>query len=580
MSPDTTPRFITAPTFEDITGVPQNPMVRRLQPFLVGGEIAKMRKLVKTWSEAEAQSVKTGNVDDQRAAFTAFSALDEYVWKLAEKYPDAEPKESRDEIDLTPRSNAEAHNPQLGSMPIVFANSGSLGLRFLKSSARAGATGIAMQVAGGDTEEMESKLQRYAEELKDADPLCEETCMLTLDSTVEEYWLHIQKYPSDTALIVEGQSAQLNRKAKLVGILPRSVVEAHGKTSGTHIRQLPFIAIDDATVGKEGIDARTALTTMLEQNLEDLPIVNGDGEALGVIRKQLAGHSMRFPAHMNPQGGLAHLVAISPKTPIDTVQKWMEEGLLGVGIRLDRAHYDRGTKPYRYIEQVRQLIDRLNPDLDLIVGNIANPEAALRLARAGTKKVNVGVGPGRACTTRRVAGVGVPQIHVIAETREMLDKYGLSDTVFMIADGGLDEPGHLDKALKFADYGMIGTNAVKTRESGPRIENFNKKGEPKYVEHQGNASVAAQPPGSKVIAKPSDLQLYRMTAKTRAEGDSRNIAMHPEYENVVELTEFYAHGLDSHVSYMGADNLDELQRYGEYVQQTAAGVAEGKPRLT
>lgn len=561
----------------DITGIPQNPMYRRLMHVMTEeSDKQELRVLQEAYDQA-ILAVENARQDDpelnnlRNACGAAFSKLNRAIMELTERYPTAEPVESREDIDIKPK--------RMGSIPLVVANSTALGLRALLASARYGATPIMMQEK--EITRMDYKLRRQAADLKNAHPIYREPCVLTPDHEVDDYWYYIQGYEDDIAIVVDGDRKRHTLDAEFLGIVgPNEIAKAKG-ISYTRIADI-FKGAEKVRTAPEGIGPVQIDNLLTQVGQSFLPITKGN-KVIGVTSQASAGYHMRHVPHENPRGGLAYLVALRNAWDrnLDVIRKWIEEKLVGIGFRLDRAHLDRGTRPYRFIKELRKLINELDPSLELIVGNLATGEAALRAVDAGATGLCVGIGPSPVCTTRDMTGHGVPQISATVGVREALDKHG--DTykdAILITDGGvLELPAHVAKVLDAgADFAMGSTDLVKTRESAPKIKNFEAKDKSRRrITVAGNASrnvqQEAKPRSDETVG-----QKYRRTQGPRREGVARLVPMNPEFENIREAFGYLMDGNSSNISFTGADSQSEARDNVVFMKQTAAGAKEGGHR--
>lgn len=195
-------------------------------------------------------------------------------------------------------------------------------------------------------------------------------------------------------------------------------------------------------------------------------------------------------------------------------------------------------------------------DVDVIAGNIATKEAAEDLIAAGADGLRVGIGPGSICITRQVAGVGVPQLHAIASVADVASEYGVP----VIADGGIKTSGDIVKAIAAgADCVMLGNLLAGTKEAcGELVEKDGKK----FKVYRGM--------GSKEVLEKLDRY-----SKLVPEGVSGLV---PYKGSVREVLKKLVGGLKSGMGYVGASNLEELKRKGEFVIVSVGGMKESKPR--
>ncbi len=244
----------------------------------------------------------------------------------------------------------------------------------------------------------------------------------------------------------------------------------------------------------------------------------------------------------------------------DTIKR--VEALVAAGvdiITVDSAHgHSKGV-----IDKIKEIKNNF-PKLEIIGGNIVTKEAAVDLIKAGVSAVKVGVGPGSICTTRVVAGVGVPQISAIMEITEICAK----KRVGLIADGGIKISGDIVKALAAgADCVMLGGLLAGTDEApGEVIEKDGKK----YKTYVGMGSLAAMERGS------TDRYFQTDTSKEKLvpEGIESMIACKGELSSVIYQL---CGGIRSGMGYCGTETIEELKENGKFVKITSAGLVESHP---
>ena len=202
------------------------------------------------------------------------------------------------------------------------------------------------------------------------------------------------------------------------------------------------------------------------------------------------------------------------------------------------------------------------PDIQIIAGNVATAEATLALIEAGADAVKVGIGPGSICTTRVIAGVGVPQITAIFDCAEAAKAYGIP----IIADGGIKYSGDVVKAIAAgASVTMMGGIFAGTDESPGETELYQGR---KYKVYRGMGSLAAMEKGSK------DRYFQQDAKKLVPEGVEGRVP----YKGPVEDTIYQLMGgLCSGMGYCGARNIKELMENARFVQITSAGLKENHP---
>ena len=235
-----------------------------------------------------------------------------------------------------------------------------------------------------------------------------------------------------------------------------------------------------------GTDMETASKILQENKIEKLPVVDKDGKLIGLITyKDITKAKDKPMACKDSKGRLR--VAAGVGVTADTFDRM--EALVNAGadaIVIDTAH---GHSMY-VIEKLKEAKKRF-PGIDIVVGNVATGEAAKMLAEAGADAVKVGIGPGSICTTRVVAGVGVPQLTAVYDVAKALEGTGIP----LIADGGLRYSGDVVKALAAGGYSvMIGSLVAGTEESPGDTIIFNGR---KFKSYRGMGSLEAMENGSK-----------------------------------------------------------------------------------
>ena len=309
-----------------------------------------------------------------------------------------------------------------------------------------------------------------------------------------------------------------------------------------------------APVGTTLDEARAILA---KHKIEKLPLVDKDGILEGLITIKDIQKASKYPnSAKDSQGRLLCGAAIGvTKDVLDRAER-----LLAVGadvLVLDSAHgHSRGI-----IECVKK-VKAAFPDCQLIAGNIATPEAALDLIEAGADAIKVGIGPGSICTTRVVAGIGVPQVTAILTVCEVAKKYDIP----VIADGGIKYSGDIVKAIAAgASSIMVGSLLAGCEESPGESEIYQGR---QFKVYRGMGSLAAMEKGSK------DRYFQEGNKKLVPEGVEGRVP----YKGMVADTIYQLMGgLRSGMGYCGCATLPELQENGKFVRITAAGLRESHP---
>ena len=310
---------------------------------------------------------------------------------------------------------------------------------------------------------------------------------------------------------------------------------------------------------KQSTDMETAAQILQENKIEKLPVVDENGKLIGLITyKDITKAKDKPMACKDAQGRLR--VAAGVGVTADTLERM--EALVNAGadaIVIDTAH---GHSKY-VIDKLKEAKKRF-PNVDIVVGNVATGAAAKALVEAGADAVKVGIGPGSICTTRVVAGVGVPQLTAVYDVAKALE----GTSVPLIADGGLRYSGDVVKALAAGGYSvMIGSLVAGTEEAPGDTIIFNGR---KFKSYRGMGSLEAMENGSK------DRYFQSSTTDVKKlvpEGIAARVPYKGTlYEVIYQLTG----GLRAGMGYCGAHNIMELHN-AKFTRITNAGVLESHP---
>ena len=310
---------------------------------------------------------------------------------------------------------------------------------------------------------------------------------------------------------------------------------------------------------KQSTDMETAAQILQENKIEKLPVVDENGKLIGLITyKDITKAKDKPMACKDAQGRLR--VAAGVGVTADTLERM--EALVNAGadaIVIDTAH---GHSKY-VIDKLKEAKKRF-PNVDIVVGNVATGAAAKALVEAGADAVKVGIGPGSICTTRVVAGVGVPQLTAVYDVAKALEGTGVP----LIADGGLRYSGDVVKALAAGGYSvMIGSIVAGTEEAPGDTIIFNGR---KFKSYRGMGSLEAMENGSK------DRYFQSSTTDVKKlvpEGIAARVPYKGTlYEVIYQLTG----GLRAGMGYCGAHNIMELHN-AKFTRITNAGVLESHP---
>ena len=317
---------------------------------------------------------------------------------------------------------------------------------------------------------------------------------------------------------------------------------------------------ENLIVTKDGSDFETAEQMLREHRIEKLPVVNDAGELIGLITYRDIIKLSEFP--MSCKDGYGRLrVAAAVGVTHDTmnrVQALVEAGV--DAIIVDTAHgHSAGV-----INVVKQVKKRFS-EVDIVCGNVATGVAALALVEAGADAVKVGIGPGSICTTRIIAGVGMPQLSAVMNVAKALDGTGVP----VIADGGVRYTGDIVKAIAGGgDTVMIGSMLAGTSESPGETIIYEGR---RFKGYRGMGSIEAMQKGSK--------DRYFQDAeddikKLVPEGISGRV---PYKGTVQEVMYQIAGGLRAGMGYCGSADIETLQKTSKFVRITNAGMKESHP---
>ena len=308
---------------------------------------------------------------------------------------------------------------------------------------------------------------------------------------------------------------------------------------------------------KEGITLEEAKQILGKARKEKLPIVDDDFNLKGLITIKDIEKQIKYPnAAKDDQGRLLCGAGVGITADVlDRVQALVNAHVDVIVV--DSAHGHSAN----VLRVVRMVKDKF-PDLQVIAGNVATGAGAKALIEAGADCVKIGIGPGSICTTRGVAGIGVPQITAIMSAYEEAKKAGIP----IIADGGIKYSGELTKAIAAgADVCMLGSMLAGCDESPGDFELYQGR---KYKVYRGMGSLAAMENGSK------DRYFQTNAKKLVPEGVEGRVA----YKGTVEDTIFQMMGgLRSGMGYCGAKDIKTLQETGEFVKNSAASLKERQP---
>ena len=344
---------------------------------------------------------------------------------------------------------------------------------------------------------------------------------------------------------------------KLVGIVTNRDLRFE-KQASRPIAEL--MTSENLIVTEDGSDLSKAEQILREHRIEKLPVVDGEGKLVGLITYRDIIKLSEFPNSCKDQYGrlrVAAAVGVTADTH-ERVSALVDAGVDAVIV--DTAHgHSRGV-----IDTVRD-VKKSFDSIDIVAGNVATAEAALALVEAGVDAVKVGIGPGSICTTRVIAGVGVPQLRAVMEVSAALEGTGVP----VIADGGIRYTGDIVKALAGGGHTvMIGSMLAGTEESPGETIIYEGR---RFKAYRGMGSVEAMQKGSKDrYFQDAEDDLKKLVP----EGISGRV---PFKGSVTEVMHQVIGGLRAGMGYCGSADLGELREKGRFVRITSAGVKESHP---
>ncbi len=305
--------------------------------------------------------------------------------------------------------------------------------------------------------------------------------------------------------------------------------------------------------GKEGTTLEEAAKEMQKHKIEKLPIVSDTGKLMGLITIKDIEKKEKHPNANKDEHGRLRVAAAIGVGQLDRATALVEAGV--DVIVLDSAHgHSQGI-----LDTVKLIKKTL--DVDVVAGNIATGAAAQDLIDAGADGVKVGIGPGSICTTRIVAGVGVPQISAIDEVAQVANKAGVP----VIADGGIKYSGDVAKALAVGgSCVMLGSALAGTYEAPGEMILFNGR---QFKEYRGMGSIGAMAKGS------TDRYFQEGTAadKLVPEGIEGRV---PYRGKIADVVHQMIGGLRSSMGYCGSESIKVFWEKAEFVEITSAGLKE------
>ena len=314
---------------------------------------------------------------------------------------------------------------------------------------------------------------------------------------------------------------------------------------------------ENLVTAREGIDLVEAQAILKQHKIEKLPIVDEEGHLKGLITIKDIEKKIQYPnSAKDSRGRLLCGAAIGISADLMDRVDALVKANVDVVV-LDSAHgHSQGV-----IDALKK-VKLAYPELQVIAGNVATPEATEDLIKAGADCVKVGIGPGSICTTRVVAGIGVPQVTAVMDCAEVAHKYGVP----VIADGGIKYSGDIVKAIAAgASVCMMGSMFAGTEESPGEIVLYRGRS---YKTYRGMGSIGAMEKGSK------DRYFQNDAKKLVPEGVEGMVAYKGKVEDIVYQM---IGGLKSGMGYCGSATIKDLMDNAQFIKITAASLKESHP---
>lgn len=441
------------------------------------------------------------------------------------------------DVDITTRLT----NKIKLNIPIVSAGMDTVTeARLAIAIAREGGIGIIHKNMPIETQALEVDKVKRSEHGVIVDPF-----YLSPENLIGDALELMERYKISGVPITEGK--------KLVGILTNRDLRFEDDTT-KKIKDV--MTKENLVTAPEGTDLDAAMKILKKHKIEKLPIVDEDFNLKGLITIKDIEKAIKYPNSAKDQKGrLLVGAAVGITADMKDRLKALVEANADVVV-VDTAHgHSKGV-----IEAVYK-IKEMYPDLQVIAGNVATADATRDLINAGADAIKVGMGPGSICTTRVVAGIGVPQVTAIYECSQEAAKYNIP----IIADGGIKYSGDIVKAIAAgADTVMLGSLFAGTEESPGEIEIFNGRS---FKVYRGMGSIGAMEQGSK------DRYFQENMKKLVPEGiEGRVPYKGPLSETVYQLLG----GLRAGMGYCGAKDIQELKK-AKFVRISASGLRESHP---
>ncbi len=348
----------------------------------------------------------------------------------------------------------------------------------------------------------------------------------------------------------------INAKTELIGIVTNRDLRFE-KNLKRSIKEV--MTTKSLVVAKEGTDLKKAEQILQHHKIEKLPVVDKAGKLVGLITyRDIIKVKVHPNANKDALGRLRVAAALGITLDVvERTQALVKAGVDAVVIDTAHGHTDR-------VLEVLKKVKKAFPKLEVVVGNVATAEAALALAKAGADGVKVGIGPGSICTTRIIAGIGVPQLTAVLDVAKALKGKGVP----VIADGGIRFTGDIVKALAAgASSVMMGSMFAGVEESPGETIIFEGR---KFKSYRGMGSIEAMQKGSKDrYFQDTEDDIKKLVP----EGISGRV---PVKGSLAEVVYQFVGGLRAGMGYCGAKNIEVLQK-AKFIRITNSGIRESHP---
>ncbi len=338
------------------------------------------------------------------------------------------------------------------------------------------------------------------------------------------------------------------------GVLVGIITDRDVRFLKNHDIKVEDVMTKNVITGKEGITLDEALEIMQKNKIEKLPIIDENGKLTGLITAKDILKRKTYPdAVRDDEGRLLVGAAVGP-FDVNRAKVLEEEGADVIVIDTAHAH---NKKVMEGIKEIRKSVN-----IDIIAGNIATSSAAEDLISLEVDALRVGIGPGSICTTRIVAGVGVPQLTAVSDVAEVAEKYGIP----IIADGGIRYSGDIVKALAAGAHTVMLGNLLAGTDEAPGEEIT--IGGRKYKTYRGMGSLGVIQKGI------SDRYGKIGEAKYVPEGVEGAVPYKGKVEDVIYQL---VGGLKSGMGYVGAKDIEDLRKNTKFIRMTGEGLRESHP---